>query len=290
MFRGQRAGRLNVSSGRNGKWKLMSEQATTPIDHKVESQRFDGVADLYDTYRPSYPAELVEDIILLSGIQPEGRILEIGSGTGKATLLFAQRGFTILCLEPGQNLIEVARENLKHYPNVSFERTRFEEWKADQGKFELVISAQAYHWVPEEVRYEKTANILKQDGYLAAFWNTHPGMEGDLGQEIDQVYRQRTPELVKPETPFEEMIDSRANSLRESAYFKKVVVRTYPWSTRYETKEYLGLLNTYSDHLRLSEQRRKALFEGIAESIERHGGYIEKPYLAVLYIAQRTSA
>lgn len=54
-------------------------------------------------------------------------------------------------------------------------------------------------------------------------------------------------------------------------------------------KEYLGLLNTYSDHLRLSEQRRKVLFEGIAESIERHGGYIEKPYLAVLYLAQRTS-
>ena len=267
----------------------MSEQSMAPIDRKVESQRFDSVADLYDTYRPSYPAELIEDIILLSGIQPEGRILEIGSGTGKATLLFAQRGYTILCLEPGQNLIEVARKNLKSYPNASFERTRFEEWKADQGKFELVISAQAYHWVPEEVRYEKTANVLKQDGHLAAFWNTDQGLEGDLRQELDQVYRQRAPELIKSETPFAQLIESRASSLRESAYFKKVVVRKYPWSTRYETKEYLGLLNTYSDHLRLSEQRRKVLFEEIADLIERHGGYIEKPYLAVLYLAQRTS-
>ncbi len=268
----------------------MSEQATKLIDYKVESQRFDGVAYLYDTYRPSYPAELVEDIILLSGIQPEGRILEIGSGTGKATLLFAQRGYTLVCLEPGQNLIEVAREKLKPYPNASFVSTRFEEWKADQGKFDLVISAQAYHWVPEEVRYEKTANVLKQNGHLAAFWNMYPGVEGDPGQELDQVYRQRAPELVKPEIPLDQLIESRANSLRESVYFKKVVVRKYPWSRRYETKAYLGLLNTYSDHLRLSTQRRKALFEGIAEAIERHGGSIERPYLAVLYMAQRTAA
>jgi SAM-dependent methyltransferase len=268
----------------------MSEEEMTPVDWKVESQSFDGVADLYDTYRPSYPAELVEDIIHHSGIQPEGRILEIGSGTGKATILFAQRGYTILCLEPGQNLIEVARENLKPYPNVRFARARFEEWKADQGKFELIISAQAYHWVPEEVRYEKTANVLKQDGHLAVFWNMYPGAEGEIIQELDQVYRKRAPELVKPETPFEQLVESRANSLRESAYFKSVVVRRYPWSTRYETKEYLGLLNTYSDHLRLSESRRRVLFEEIAETIERHGGFFERPYLAVVYMAQRTSA
>jgi ubiquinone/menaquinone biosynthesis C-methylase UbiE len=273
-----------------GNDKSMSEEAMTPIDWKVESQRFDGVAGLYDTYRPSYPAELVEDIILLSGIRPEGRILEIGSGTGKATLLFAQRGYTILCLEPGQNLIEVARENLKSYPDVSFIRARFEEWKADQSKFELVISAQAFHWVPEQVRYEKTAAVLKQDGHLAVFWNMYPGIEGKIRQELDQVYSKRAPELVKPETPVEQLIESRANSLRESAYFKQVVVRRYPWSTRYETKEYLGLLNTYSDHLRLTEQRRRVLFEEIAETIERHGGYIERPYLAVVYMAQRTSA
>lgn len=268
----------------------MSEETMTPIDRKIESQRFDGVANLYDTYRPSYPAELIEDIVLLSGIQSEERILEIGSGTGKATLLFAQRGYTILCLEPGQNLIAVAREKLKSYPHVSFVRTRFEDWEADQEKFDLVISAQAYHWVPEEVRYERTARVLKQSGHLAVFWNMYPGLEGEIRQELDQVYHKIAPELVKPERPFEQLIESRANSLRESPYFEKVVVRKYSWSARYETKAYLGLLNTYSDHLRLPEQRRSALFEEIAEVIERNGGYIEKPYLAVVYVAQRTSA
>jgi trans-aconitate methyltransferase len=110
-----------------------------PIDWKKESQRFDGVADLYETYRPSYPTELIDDVVQLSEIQPDGEIVEIGSGTGKATRLFAERGFSILCLEPGQNLIDVAKESLKSYPQVRFERARFEAWEAKQRKFDLLI-------------------------------------------------------------------------------------------------------------------------------------------------------
>jgi hypothetical protein len=33
--------------------------------------------------------------------------------------------------------------------------------------------------------------------------------------------------------------------------------------------------------------RRQHLFQGIADVIDRHGGYIDKPYLAVLYLARK---
>jgi len=265
----------------------MAENQSKGIDYKADSQSFDGVAELYDTYRPGYPIELIEDIINISAIQPDGRILEIGSGTGKATLLFAGRGYSILCLEPGHNLIDVAARNLAAFPQVSFVKSRFEEWDSDQEKFDLVISAQAYHWVPENIRYEKTASVLKPGGYLAAFWNMYPGMDGELRQELDQAYAEYAPELVLPEKPVDTLIDDRANSLRTSRYFENVVVKQHPWSIRYSTREYLGLLNTYSDHLRLSEQRRGKLLNAIAALIERNGGYIDRPYLAVVYLARR---
>ena len=41
----------------------MSKRASKPIDWKKDSQSFDGVAELYETYRPSYPAELIDDIV-----------------------------------------------------------------------------------------------------------------------------------------------------------------------------------------------------------------------------------
>lgn len=265
----------------------MSEEASTLIDWKKDSQSFDGVAELYETYRPSYPAELIDDVVNLSGIQPDGEILEVGSGTGKATRLFAQRGFSILCLEPGQNLIVVAKTQLSDYPQIQFECSRFEEWEANQRKFDLLISAQAFHWVPQEVRFVKAATVLKSGGHIALFWNMYPRMEGGVGHELDEVYRKHAPELVKEIVPLQQLIRERAASLGAEREFENVVVRTYPWAAQYGTRAYLGLLNTYSDHLRLPEQRRLGLFTAVAELINQHGGQIEKPYLAVLYMARR---
>lgn len=258
-----------------------------PIDWKKDSQSFDGVAELYETYRPSYPAELIEDIVQLSGIQPDGEILEVGSGTGKATRLFAQRGFSMLCLEPGQNLIDVAKTQLSDYPQVRFERSRFEDWEANQRKFDLLISAQAFHWVPQEVRFIKAASVLKPQGHMALFWNMYPGIDGVIRQELDEIYRKHAPDLFKESFPLDKLIQERAASLEMENEFEKVVVRTYPWVEQYEMNAYLGLLNTYSDHLRLSEQRRQMLFAAIADLIEQHGGQIERPYLAALYFARR---
>jgi hypothetical protein len=48
-------------------------------------------------------------------------------------------------------------------------------------------------------------------------------------------------------------------------------------------------LNTYSDHLRLPEETRKHLLLSIGKVIEQHGGSVERPYLAVLYVAEKVS-
>ena len=79
---------------------------------------FDEVAELYDRHRPGYPEALFEDLVALSGIAPAGRILEIGAGTGQATLPLARRGLRVLCLEPGAALARVARGKLAGFPRV----------------------------------------------------------------------------------------------------------------------------------------------------------------------------
>ena len=69
---------------------------------------YDEVALLYDQARPGYPEALFDDVVSLSGIPPGGRILEIGCGTGQATVPLAQRGYPILCIELGENLAALA--------------------------------------------------------------------------------------------------------------------------------------------------------------------------------------
>jgi len=133
---------------------------------------FNTAAVLYEDIRPGYPEELVRDVINLSELNNHARILEIGCGTGKATQFFAKRGYEMVCLDIGADLIAVAKERLSGFPNVSFVEQAFEAWKSE-GTFDLVISATAFHWVDPKVRYLRVSEALESGGFLAVFSNQH---------------------------------------------------------------------------------------------------------------------
>ncbi|MGB3292737.1 MAG: class I SAM-dependent methyltransferase [Phormidesmis sp.] len=129
---------------------------------KRRSQAFDQIAQLYDTARPSYPPQLVEDLVAIAQLPTTAQILEIGTGTGKATLPLAQRGYHIQCLEPGSHLAAIAAENLHPYPNVKIQTVAFEDWPLQSAAYDLVMSAQAFHWVDPAVGYLKAAQALNE--------------------------------------------------------------------------------------------------------------------------------
>ena len=93
---------------------------------------FDQVSSLYDRVRPGYPEALFDDVAAVSGVPPEGQILEIGCGTGQATVPLARRGYRILCVELGESLAAAAQRNLAAYPQVEVYTGAFEAWPAEE--------------------------------------------------------------------------------------------------------------------------------------------------------------
>jgi protein-L-isoaspartate O-methyltransferase len=260
-----------------------------PIDWKADSLSFNNVASDYDTYRPSYPNSLIEDTINLTDLSTESSIMEIGCGTGKATILFARHGFMMHCIDPGSNLVDTARRNLKSYKHVSFEVTDFEGWQNKEEPFDIVYSAQAWHWVNLDIGYTKACQALKSPGYLVLFWNLYPDPQSAIFQELSKVYQEYAPELVIHRKPYQQMIRRVFGDINGSGCFCKPTIHYYHWSEMYTTRDYLGLLNTYSDHLRLPLNERIRLFNHIGYVIEKHGGEIKKPYLSVLFVSQKLS-
>src|SRR3954447_26446801 len=98
---------------------------------------FDSAAALYETARPSYPAELFDDLIELADLKPKDRLLEIGCATGKATRALLERGFSVECVEIGAQLAEHARRNLAGLP-VQIHVEPFETWDGKAESFDLV--------------------------------------------------------------------------------------------------------------------------------------------------------
>lgn len=240
--------------------------------------------------RPGYPEKLIEDVISISGIPQCGRILEVGCGTGQATISFAKRGYSMLCLDIGKELVALARENCRQYPNVQIRNVSFEDWNPNGNLFDLVISATAFHWIPPEIGYTKAAQVLKDTGYIAMFWNLHPTPYTGFFQEVQKVYRSIAPEWKNPSdgSSTGDEIRLREDYINGTGLFEKALVKQYPWSKRLDKVQYLKLLNTFSGHRNLEKERRAKLFAGISALIEEEfGGTITRPYLSVLYLAKK---
>jgi trans-aconitate methyltransferase len=137
----------------------------------------------------------VDAIIRLAGASPGTAVFEVGAGTGKATVLLAQRGLRILALEPDPEMARVARANCAAYPDVEIVESDFERWHAPERRRALV-SAQAWHWVAADARYPSAREALVRDGKLLAMWTVPDWESCALRQAFADVYRATVPDMA----------------------------------------------------------------------------------------------
>jgi SAM-dependent methyltransferase len=266
------------------------------ISHERLRSTFDEAAELYDRARPGYPSELFDDLAELAGLGPGARVLEIGAGTGQATVPLAERGYTVIAIELGSNLAAVARRKLASFPNVAITVAAFESWPLPAEPFDAVVSATAFHWLDPAVRVTRAAQALRPGGVLATI-ATHHIDGGDAQFFIDAQDCYQRAAFPAPSwggqggrfrLPAAAEIASDSAELDRSGLFETATFRRYEQEQIYSAQEYVDLLSTYSDHLALAEPTRRQLFDCLVRLIDdRYGGRIRKRYLNELRIARR---
>jgi SAM-dependent methyltransferase len=252
-------------------------------------RRFDEAAELYDRARPGYPSELFDDLIALADLNPGARVLEIGCGTGQATLPLARRGFKITALDIGAAMAAVAQRNLAPFPDVEVLVENFETWPLPAEPFDLVISATAFHWIDPAMRVHKAADALRPGGALAVIATEH--VAG--GTEAFFVDVQGCYERWDPTTPPNlrlipgKDIPIDTSEFDRSGRFEPTIVRRYEWDQPYTTSTYREVLETYSDQRARPPEAAASLLECIAQLIDtRYGGAIRKRYMNALQLAR----
>ena len=151
---------------------------------------FNTVADSYEKIRPGYPDELYQTLFAYAPLDDSCSALEIGIGAGQATLPVLKNGCTLTAVEYGDQLAQLCREKFRDYSRFSVITGKFEDTGLPEDSFDLVYSASAFHWVPEEIGYRKVFRILKPGGAFARFAN-HPYQAKDnpvLYEEIQNAY------------------------------------------------------------------------------------------------------
>jgi SAM-dependent methyltransferase len=244
-------------------------------------QFFDRKAREYDAIRPSYPPEVIDDVIARSGAQ---RALEVGAGTGQATALFGVRGLDIVALEPGAQLAALLRERVRGM-RVEVVEAMFE--RCELRDFDLVYSATAFHWIEPSMRYVKAAEVLRAGGALALLMNEKAPMDPDLRAEFSAAYARW---LGWPPWNPSYLADTEAKWVSEinaSGRFGAVHIGRFPWTATYTSDQYIALLDTYSDHATQPDDKREPLYADIHAAIDGRGGSVEIPYMTLEFFALR---
>jgi ubiquinone/menaquinone biosynthesis C-methylase UbiE len=271
---------------------------------------FDEVAAEYDRNRPMYPDELVDRACQVAGIGDGDRVLEIGCGSGQLTRSLVARGLHVTALEPGKNLIALARQNLEGAGAAEFMNARFEDASCPHEYFRAVFSASALHWVDPKVSWRKIAGVLVPGGTLALI--SYFGLEEQRSKNDQEAVlaavRKVAPDIAANWPSYRDLdatlagVKQRRENVSEvwawlgsydvaqdyaSGLFNDVRIAVVPKLIEQTADELNAFIHTMSFYAQLSPDQRQALAHENTAIYERLRRPIRASTVAALVTAQR---
>jgi SAM-dependent methyltransferase len=270
---------------------------------------FDSVAADYDRNRPRYPEELVDDACRTAAIQSGDPVVEVGCGTGQLTRSLVARGLHVTAVEPGEQLISLAMQNLEDPGQAEFVNARFEDARLPDGRFRAVFSASAFHWIDPDVSWHRAARLLVPGGLLALI--QYVGVRDEQSTQDDEALLaaliETAPEIGLHWPPLRD-VDAILTGVKERnenvsdvwawigghdvarsyarRLFSDVQIASIPTLIGQTADECNALLRTTSLYQRLSPNQQGALQRANVGIYQRLGRSIRSTMLAVLVTAR----
>ncbi|MBE5804128.1 MAG: class I SAM-dependent methyltransferase [Clostridiales bacterium] len=236
---------------------------------------FNTQAERYERMRPGYVPELYEEIFRHVPLNAASTAVEVGIGGGQATEPILRTGCRVIAVESGDQLAELCRHKFRHYPNFEAVTCKFEDFPEQPDSCDLIFSASAFHWIPEETGYPKVFRMLRPGGVFARFAN-HPfkdkGRPG-MHEALQEIYAVYMPGSLASDEYTQAQAAQRA-LIAEKYGFVDISHHLYHRTRDFTAAQYVELLGTYSDHIAIEENTRRRFFAEIEAVIDRLGGVI----------------
>lgn len=153
---------------------------------------FNGVADIYDKYRPSYPQTLFTYLQSDVGMNATAMVADVGSGTG----IFAKELLDICKLvyavEPNYDMRKIAELNLSSQKNFVSICGTAEATTLYDHCLDYITAAQSFHWFNRNTFKMECQRILKNEGQVILVWNCR-NEKDEMVQAIDSISQKYCP-------------------------------------------------------------------------------------------------
>ena len=231
---------------------------------------FDTIPEQFDKYRPRYNVELFSELISYAQIMSGKSVLEIGPGTGQATEPVLNSGCDYYAIELGENFSKMLKQKYGKYSNYSLINDDFITYDFKEQKFDMIYSAAAIQWIPEDIAFSKTFDLLKPGGVLAMMFTIgeYKTSNEDLYNKIQEVYS----EYFKPDIKYEHGNFKYENAVNYG--YVDLRKREFYSHREFTADEYAGMTGTHGDHLTIPEPYKSKFFNGLRKAVFEAGNKI----------------
>ena len=222
-------------------------------------------------------------MISYAKIKPGKTVLEIGPGTGQATEPILNTGCSYHAIELGEHLSEMMRSKYGGRPNFHIVNADFITHDFENQNFDMIYSAATIQWIPEDIAFKKTFELLKPGGVLAMLLTKadYKTPNENLYNKIQQVYSA----YFKPDIEYKYGSFVYSNAVNYGYVdFEK---REYHGKREFTTDEYVAFCGTHCDHIVLSEPYRSNFYNGIRDIVNENGGKVIFLDTYVMYVTKK---
>jgi Dimethyladenosine transferase (rRNA methylation) len=237
----------------------------------------------FDKWRTRYCDALFADVIEHAKLDESKTALEIGPGTGQATEPILKTRCSYTAIELGENFTEEMKNKFGSYENFQIVNADFETYNFRENSFDLVYSAATIQWIPEEIAFAKSHDILKSGGTLAMFMTRtdYESTNRELYQKIQDVYAK----YFKPEIPYQQHFKYE-NAVNYG--FVDFKCRHYNEARELTADEFVCWTKIMASQLTIQEPNKTKFLDGISEAVLSFGDKITLLDDNILYLARKS--
>ncbi|GAA4111734.1 class I SAM-dependent methyltransferase [Enteractinococcus coprophilus] len=222
-------------------------------------------AELYHRMRPGYQAEILDFLTQT----PAGFAVDLGAGTGLFATQLLNASWDVLAIDPAANMLQVLKND---HPQVTTVVSRVEDFDTAHylGQAQLVVSAQAWHWVDTEIGCQKVTELLAPDGVF-----------GVVHHQIDT-----TNDWVLRLCKIMHSGDVHAVDLppKVTDAFQTPVGKWWHWKQHLTVEQVHELMMTRAFYLRTSDKQRQRMHNNLQWYLVEHLGYAPDATIDIPYV------
>lgn len=216
----------------------------------------------------------------------EGKIADIGAGTGKLTENLASIGCEGFAVEPNDAMRAEGEKIFINSIPFTWCKGTAEATGLQDNSVKWALMGSSFHWADSKLAVEEFHRILVPGGFFTAIWNPRDIERSELHKRIEEVVYAEIPNIKRVSSGKSITTEEMKEKLLSGGYFKDIMFIEVPHIEVMTKERYMNIWKSVNDiQVQAGEEGFKRILSNI-NNIICDLDEIEVPYLSRSWTVQ----